>query len=71
MACGCRDKKRRSGEAGLAHVRMLARTFTKLSKRDSEVYIEGLYNNENLYNFAPVGTDRGEVIELITWQEKE
>lgn len=72
MGCNCRDKERRSGDNGLQYIIKTATTFINLTKKDVEIYIEGLYKGKNLYNFAPLGstTDK-EIVKTILWQVKE
>lgn len=58
MACACKNKemRRRSGTTGFEHVVKLATAFSKTLRKDVEVYIDGLYNGLNLYNFSTLGT---------------
>lgn len=71
MSCGCKDKKRRSGIDGLNYVKGLANKFTILNEQDTEVYVDGMYDNDKIYNFSPIGTSNKEIIEIIKWQELE
>ena len=64
MGCNCRKRK------SLDHMRKLAKTFSKATKQDVQVF-EYKSGNQKLYNFEPVNNNRQNIIEIIKWQEAE
>ena len=68
MACGCRNKQKRTN---IDFVINLATILSKTIKLDTMVFKEGLHNSQLLYNFAPYSKNKKDIIEIIRWQVKE
>lgn len=63
MGCNCRKIK------SLDYMRKLAKTFSKVTKQDVQVF-EYKSGNQKLYNFEPTNNHRENIIEIIRWAEE-
>lgn len=50
-------------------MRKLAKTFSKVTKQDVQVF-EYKSGNQKLYNFEPTNNHRENIIEIIRWAEE-